>query len=436
MSVCVCKKFRSTVINVLGNSLALAFILTVLGSTLPSITFAQQVCQSTDSDSDGDGWGWENNRSCIVSPETGTIERVRRASDFERITDSNGRTICQSPDSDPDGDGFGWENSATCIVAGSNLETTAPTQAPASSHPPCTSSAVDPDGDGFGWENNATCLVENRDSSSNSATENDTDVRNDSNDNTRFSAEDITDLILITGQSNTLGSNTTWNDTLDAPHPRVFAYTSEGWQVAELFQVWDNRVHPGTGNRNDVDSIHNNFALHFGKRLAELDDNIVVGFVLVSEPGRGIRHWAPGAPGKQRVKQKALQAINALPSKTAVDGILWHQGETDFILEGTSDRDAPQPAPANYYPVRLSALIEDLRQENWFDESSPFICGETINAEGVNTHLGRLNTDNDPATACVAAAGLPSISPGGNHFNASALRTLGRRYAEAYHRIR
>ena len=230
--------------------------------------------------------------------------------------------------------------------------------------------------------------------------------------------------------------NTTWNDTLDAPHPRVFAYTSEGWQVAELFQSWDNGSHPGTGNRNDVESIHNNFALHFGKRLAELDDSIVVGFVLVSEPGRGIRHWAPGAPGMLRVKQKTLQAINALPSKTAVDGILWHQGETDFILEGTSDLDAPQPAPANYYPVRLSALIENLRLENWYDETRPFICGETINAEGVNTHLRRLNTDNDPVTACVEAAGLPSIRPGGVHFNASALRTLGRRYAEAYYRTR
>ena len=216
----------------------------------------------------------------------------------------------------------------------------------------------------------------------------------------------------------------------------MFAYTREGWQVAELYQSWDNGGHPGTGNRDDVSKIHNNFALHFGKRLAELDEDAVIGFVLVSEPGEGISHWSPGATGMQRVQQKTLAAINELPHKSAIDGILWHQGETDWILEGTSDPDIAQPAPVDYYPMQLSALINNFRMENWYDNTTPFICGETINAEGVNTHLNRLNSDSDAATACVEGAGLPAISRDGNHFNASALRTIGARYADAYFLIR
>ena len=215
----------------------------------------------------------------------------------------------------------------------------------------------------------------------------------------------------------------------------MFAYTAEGWQVAELYQSWDNGAHPGTGNPDDVDQTHNNFALHFGKRLAELDDNIVVGFILVSEPGEGINHWEPGETGMLRVQQKVLAAINELPSRIELDGILWHQGETDWQIEGTSDPDVEQPAPVDYYPQALNTLIENFRLEAWFDESKPFICGETIQAD-VNVHLNMLNTDGDDSTACVSGAGLPAITEEGNHFDDEALRTIGRRYADQYFLMR
>jgi len=162
----------------------------------------------------------------------------------------------------------------------------------------------------------------------------------------------------------------------------------------------------------------------------------VVGFVLVSAPGEGISHWAPGANGLVRVQQKTLDAINALPHKSAIDGVLWHQGETDWLLEGTSDPDVSQPAATNYYPQSLAALLENLRLKSWYDASKPFICGTTINAEGVNTHLNNLNNDGDDNTACVDGAGLDAVTPGGSHFTAESLRIIGRRYAEAYYRLR
>ncbi len=241
---------------------------------------------------------------------------------------------------------------------------------------------------------------------------------------------DITDLILITGELNTLGTSTLTDNDLDNQNPRVFAFTRAGWKVAELYQSWDGD-HPGTGSPENTSNRHNNFALHFGKRLVELDENIVVGFVLVSEPGEGIEHWDPGNAGLLRLQQKAFEAINELPHKTSIDGVLWHQGETDWKLEGTSDPDVVQPAETNYYPNKLKALVNNLRLESWFNESRPFICGETLRA-AVNDHLNGLNSDSDPKTACVSATDLSEISEGSNRFDAHSLRVLGQRYAEVY----
>ena len=445
------------VISIYGkNNNSLSNIVLVLSAFLilisPLVSSAQSIhpiCQLTDSDSDGDGWGWENGVSCIV--------------DFQ----SKGSQInyCVDPSSDEDGDGWGWENNLSCVVEGKTADSPL--------HPICSSTKTDSDGDGWGWENGASCVVGINDpADTNDPSEindsanisdhvdindpagiNDTADNNDPTDTNNIPADindpadipgdinaklpaEITDLILVTGQSNTLGANTTVNAKLDSPHPRVLAFTNEGWKIAELHQVWDRGAHPGTGDRDATDLIHNNFALHFGKRLVELDDNAVVGIILVSEPGMGIRNWAPGAPGMARVQQKVIAAINELPHKSALDGILWHQGETDWQLTGTSDVLAAQPAADDYYPVRFASLLENFRLENWFDRNTPFICGETIKAFGVNTHLNALNADNDANTACVEGEGLPSVRLGGNHFNAQALRTLGQRYAERYNLIR
>ncbi len=438
-------------------------------------------CQYLGSDDNADGWGWENNASCVIGPDSSADTPVT-------VTNENGKVICQSSAADPDGDGYGWENNTSCVVSGSTAAVQQPTVQQTTT-PSCSTASADSDGDGWGWENGASCVIDSTtnagggdtsgtDGSDDSGTGTDgstttgtdgsgsdstdgtgssgtdttdgtgtdgtdttgtdssgTDITGTDQVKAAFLPSDITDLILVTGQSNTLGSNSAVDDTLDAPHPRVFAYTRTGWEVAELYQSWDNGPHPGTGDPTEVSKIHNNFALHFGKRLAELDETTVVGFILVSEPGEGIEHWNPGNAGMIRTQQKTLEAINALPHKSALDGILWHQGETDWIQEGTSDPDVTQPAPTDYYPAKLNELINNFRLENWFDKNTPFICGETIKAE-VNVHLNSLNTDSDQYTACVQGAGLTAIKVDGNHFDAPALRTIGKHYAETYETLR
>ena len=381
--------------------------------TTPALT-SVPVCVSASSDDDRDGWGWENQATCLVDENS--------SGNFSRTRDD--RPACQSSASDPDGDGWGWENNQTCDASGSdnNNNNNNNNNSNNNSGKPICQSNSDPDGDGYGWENNASCIVDNN--SNTKTTQN----------NTSYRPADITDLILITGQSNTLGANTAVNANQDSPHARVFAYTDEGWQNAALYQTWDRNSNPGDGKKSSFpDKVHNNLALHFGKQLADKDASRVVGFVLVSEPGEGIAHWDKNAAGMDRVKSKVLTAINELSHKSRIDGILWHQGETDWLLEGTSDPDVSN-APKDYYPKKLKALIKNLRNQSWARSSTPFICGETVSATGVNTHLMALNHDSDSTTACVEGFGLSSRNDGA-HFDAAALRTIGARYANRYYEI-
>ena len=308
---------------------------------------------------------------------------------------------------------------------------------------------IDSDNDGFGWNGVATCRVgsaqsNQRTTSTSVANQATTPVSASSNTQSQTTPgiEDLTDLILVTGQSNAQGAESDVSlAVLDAPNNKVFAFTDEsGWQVADLRQHWDgpNQVrHPGNNNLIfPTNTPHNNFALHFGKSLVALDSRRVVGFVLATSPGAGIRQWRRGSSFYNSLTNKALTALNA-SNKTSFDGILWHQGETDFLYNGTADANATasEKVAPNYYPDELSRLINNLRQEPWFSTTTPvFICGETqktsSNPAPVNRRLLALNNDNDRHTGCVNSDGLQTID--GTHFDAAALREIGRRYANKY----
>jgi len=233
----------------------------------------------------------------------------------------------------------------------------------------------------------------------------------------RLTPADITDLILVTGQSNALGASTSYDARLDEPHERVFAFTDQGWQQASLAQVWDLDWHPRNHPETDPS---NNFALHFGKRLATIAPDRTVGFVLVTAPGQAISHWRYQGSFYRKMESKLLTAINQLPHKSSIDGILWHQGETDANDTQT-------------YTDALYTLIYNLRTEPWAEFNTPFICGETAQL-AVNNRLNGLNRDSDPKTSCVRANDLTTLADG-HHFDAAGLRAIGTRYADAYFNI-
>ncbi len=241
--------------------------------------------------------------------------------------------------------------------------------------------------------------------------------------------ESITDLVLITGQSNALGTETSFDAALDYPVDRFYAYTDSGWQLASLRQVWDLGWHPRTDIGTDP---HNNFGFHFGKNVVARNEQRVVGIVLVTAPGEGISHWDSQGYFYNKLRNKALAAIAALPQKTMFDAVLWHQGETDWSADGSLDPELTGVGVANdYYSQKLWQLIDNFRKDSWFAPNRPFICGETARSP-VNGRLDALNRDSDPWTACVSSDNLPTYDAADVHFSAVGLRRLGAAYAEQY----
>ena len=392
-------------------------------------------CVSASSDVDGDGWGWENNRSCVV---------VNAPSSSSSVVSTPLHPACRSAASDPDGDGYGYEDGESCLVQQAStpsLSTSSQSNKQSESNilPECIDGGSDSDGDGYGWENNRSCIVTSGTTAFNSGES--TAAKISAAQSGTYTIDSVTDVVLVTGQSNVLGANTSFNSELDKPNSQVFAYTDSGWQVADLHQVWDRFLHPGNrSTSNPGRNPANSFAFHFGKQLVSRDASRVVAFIVVPGPGEGISYWDAGGEQYRRIQDKVRKALNKIPHKYFLDAVLWHQGENDFLYEGTADanptgftsRDSYEYR--NYYQIKLNTLINNFRNEPWGTLQTPFICGETRRGEGVNRRLNALNYDNDAFTACVRGSDLPKRADDavGSHFSAEGLRTLGRRYADKY----
>lgn len=250
--------------------------------------------------------------------------------------------------------------------------------------------------------------------------------------------EAITDLFFLTGQSNAASLQTAYDATLDAVDHRVFAYTDTGWQLADLHQFWEQDIPGNYSIQYPERSPYNSIVFQVAKSIAAKSDRLV-GLVVLTAPGEGISHWDYNSDFFIQMREKATAALNALPNKSSFDGMLWLQGETDWLLEGSADpgatgfSDKNSDFYRNYYPNKLFQLISNLRSENWFGFDGKFICAETKKAE-LNAHLMALNSDNDNHSGCALASDLGTrrSDPYGSHFSAESLRVLGGRIADIY----
>ncbi len=290
--------------------------------------------------------------------------------------------------------------------------------------PQCSLANSDTDGDGYGFENGASCRAVSS-----------------LNSDVGVTIADINHIVVVTGQSNVEASGTVFDATLDQPHPRVFAFTDSGWQVADLHQVWDEHAHPGNHSLTDpTRSPNNNFAFHFGKSLAQMRPDAVPAFIVLAAPGKGIANWDYDSPFYVKMRSKITSALSQIPHRDKIDVLLWHQGESDALYEGTSDPDATGFSDKDsyeykkYYEIKLRNVISNFRSEAWSGSDMPFICGELRIAEAVNRHLMALNDNDDPNSGCVTSSDLPYrlSDPSGAHFSAPGLRELGRRYMQKY----
>jgi len=296
------------------------------------------------------------------------------------------KTFCESASSDSDGDGFGWENGASCVVQAATGQTGSQVSGVVSgqtrsavseekitlTQPACSDERFRSGGSNYGWENSRSCTFQS----------------------TGDGGRSITDVILVTGQSNALGAETLpfnpYDPELDSPVRRVYAHSSNGWGIAGLRQIWDRGWYP----RSDIGGQPaNNFAFHFAKRLVKLDAGAVVGIIMVTQPGAGISFWDKNGSFYSEINRRVRSALAELPGNARVRGILWHQGETDFYS-------------TDYYRDRLNGLIGNFRSQDWFARDGIFMASD----------LASIGDD--------------------VHFNAQSLRTLGARYADKYQSLK
>ncbi|MDQ2640745.1 MAG: sialate O-acetylesterase [Pseudomonadota bacterium] len=225
-------------------------------------------------------------------------------------------------------------------------------------------------------------------------------------------------LFLLAGQSNMAGRGDVAPEDKLVP-PGIFALNRQLEWVPAADPLHFDKPVAGVGP-----------GLSFARAIAAQNGEAVIGLIPAAVGGSPITAWEPGAlypeTGTRPYDDALLRTRHAL-RHGELRAILWHQGESDA-----------NPRAAPLYEARLRTLIERFRSE-FGDARAPFLIG------GLGQWPERPWDDAwkrvDQAHRDVAASmpGVRFVSSQGLahkgdvlHFDASAARELGRRYAAAY----
>jgi hypothetical protein len=127
-------------------------------------------------------------------------------------------------------------------------------------------------------------------------------------------------LFLLVGQSNMAGrGDVTPADRV--PHPRVLMLSKDGVWVPAVDPMHFDKPVAGVG-------LGRSFAI----ALAEADPDVTIGLIPAAVGGSPIEAWVPGAfyePTASHPWDDALRRAGAALGDGTLDGIRWHQGESD-----------------------------------------------------------------------------------------------------------
>jgi Carbohydrate esterase, sialic acid-specific acetylesterase len=229
-------------------------------------------------------------------------------------------------------------------------------------------------------------------------------------------------LFLLSGQSNMAGrGRVEAEDTIT--HKRIWVLNKNNeWELAKEPLHFDKPAVVGVGP---------GFA--FAKKMAEMDTTICIGLIPCAVGGSAIEVWQPAKyyePTKSYPYDDAVKRTKIAMNAGVLKGILWQQGE--------SDADSVR---SKVYGQQLYALVKRFRKE-FKTKSLPFMAGTiaafyqqkhpfaaTVNKaiEELPLHL--------KCIGIVSAAGL--LHKGDDtHFSSAAARELGKRYAEAFMKLK
>lgn len=232
------------------------------------------------------------------------------------------------------------------------------------------------------------------------------------------SEEPALHLFLLVGQSNMAGRGDV-EPADQQPLPNVMALDAAGnWVAATDPLHWD-KPSAGVG-------LGRTFAIEYAKA----HPGVTVGLIPAACGGSPIATWQPGKyfeDTKSHPYDDALARARHALTRGKLQGILWHQGESDRT---------PELAPV--YEAALTTLIDGFRRE--LDAPNvPFLIGQLGQFPGAgewDEHARRVDRAHHdvaahvPFTAFVSSNGLTS-KPDNLHFDARSLRELGKRYAAA-----
>ena len=226
-------------------------------------------------------------------------------------------------------------------------------------------------------------------------------------------------LFLLAGQSNMAGRGKVTKQDKVA-RPRVWMLTKDlKWVPAVDPLHFDKPAMVGVG-----------LGRSFADVIAEHDSEAVIGLIPCAVGGSPIDSWKPGGFHPQTRSHPwddAIQRTEAALDHGTLQGILWHQGESDS-----------NPDRSNSYQAKLDDLIARFRKE--FDEPElPFVAGQMgqFPERPWDDHRRTVDRAHQqlpsriPHTAFADSHGLTHKGDR-VHFDAMSYRKLGRRYAKAF----
>lgn len=231
-------------------------------------------------------------------------------------------------------------------------------------------------------------------------------------------------VFLVTGQSNSQGTGGYYDPTNedDAMNENILSWNihDKSWDVASLERYMGTKP-----------LLSQCFAFHFAKKYIKRFPDKKIGLVVCGAPGQSICRWSHTEYPRSTNAKKDIGDIfdktviymkEAMGKSKAhhVEGILWHQGESDY-----NETHA-------YYRHRLKHVITEYRR--MFHKNTLFIAGEVLKQNDThkqNTVLRELNHNNDVLTRCAFSKNLEHCGDA-LHFNTQSHRDLGDMYFEQY----
>jgi len=237
-------------------------------------------------------------------------------------------------------------------------------------------------------------------------------------DRTEPPTRDPLSLFLLAGQSNMAGRGVV--DGQEPPvTPRVLMLDRQGRWVPAADPMHFDKPIAGVG-----------LGRAFAAAIVARRPAMRVGLIPAAVGGSPISAWRPGAldvPTQTHPWDDAIARARVAMQDGVLQGILWHQGESDAT---------PELAPL--YEARLHHLIARFRTA--LDAPRlPFVVGQLGHFADAPWDEARHTIDavhralpgTVPYTAYVSAEGL-SHKGDRLHFDAASLRLFGRRYADAW----